>query len=196
MNSLPLCSIADVRTGISLRGRDATRPDPNGSLQIVRISDLSDDGELLSTDLVRFEPKETIQGKYVLRLGDVLFPNRGTRTTAHMWNLEHSKAIAGAQFYIIRTNSPQVLPAYLAWYLRTEEAAAYFNLFRKGTLVQTIEHGDISDLPIPLPSLLKQAQIVTLDALSIEERKLSEKLLQLKFTYAQHQLFIAASKVH
>ena len=68
--------------GATLRGRDATRPVPFGSYQLIRIGDISQDGTFLNEDFARIEPRQTVCEEQLLRPGDVLFPNRGTRTTA------------------------------------------------------------------------------------------------------------------
>ena len=193
MNLTPIGHIADVRMGVTLRGRDATRPDPHGSCRMIRISDLSDDGELINPQPLVFEPGEAIKPDFFLRAGDVLFPNRGTRTTAYVFDLPAANVVVGAQFFIIRADLSRVLPAYLAWYLRSEAAAQHFHTLRKGTLVQTVQRRDIEDLVLPLPPLAKQSTIVALDALAVQERQLSTRLARLQASYLQRRLLAAAS---
>ena len=112
--------------GATLRGRDATRPVPSGPYQLVRIGDISQDGTFLNQDFVRIEPQQAVNEDLFLRSGDVLFPNRGTRTTALAYRLEREHALAGAQFFVLRPEVDRVLPEYLAWFLRTDEAASHF----------------------------------------------------------------------
>lgn len=196
MTTSPIVSIADladVRMGVTLRGRDATRPDPHGSCRMIRIGNLSDDGHLDSKDLLQFEPGEEIRSDHFLRPGDVLLPNRGIRTTAYVYDLALTNVLVGAQFYIIRADHSRLCPDYLAWFLRTDKAAAHFALHRKGTLVQTVQRGDVLDLKLPLPSMAKQACIVALDVLAIRERQLSSELAQKKAAYLQQIMLHAAS---
>lgn len=176
-----LGSIAEIRMGATLRGRDATRPDPNGSLRLIRIGDLSSDGELLTIDLLRFEPRTPINQNLLLKPGDVLFPNRGTRLTAHAFTLDLPNVIVGAQFFVLGPDSSQLLPGYLAWFLRSEEAAAHFSARRKGTLVQVLERNDLCELTVPVPPIQAQKQIVELSALARRERQISERLTELKW---------------
>ena len=63
--------IADVCMGVTLRGRDATRPAPHGSCFMIRISDLSNDGHLTPDELLQFEPGDDIKPDYFLRRGDI-----------------------------------------------------------------------------------------------------------------------------
>jgi hypothetical protein len=191
--TVQLHQIAEIRMGVTLRGRDATRHDPKGSCFLIRIGDLSDDGQLITEDLHPFEPGEDLRPDHFLRSGDVLLPNRGTRCTAYVYDLPLGNVIAGAQFYLLRPDWARVHPGYLGWFLRSEKAASYFALRRKGTLVQTLQRRDVLELELPLPNLEKQNQITAVDALAIRERQLAGELAQLKAAYLQRTLFRAAS---
>lgn len=196
MTSTPtvhLHEIAEVRMGVTLRGRDATRPDPNGSCRLIRIGDLSDDGELIGEDLLQFEPGEDLKPDHFLRPGDILFPNRGTRTTAYVFDLSLPRVLAGAQFFLLRLDSGQVNPDYLAWFLRTEPAAAHFALRRKGTNVQTLQRADLLELEVPLPCLDRQGKIAETVALGLKERQLAIELAHKKAAYFQRLMLHAAN---
>jgi restriction endonuclease S subunit len=190
-----LGSIAEIRMGATLRGRDATRPVPNGPFQLVRIGDISQDGHFLAEKFDRISPKESVSTELFLRSGDVLFPNRGTRTTAIAFRLEQSDVIVGAQFFILRPDSMQVLPEYLAWFLRGEEAAKYFDARRRGTYVQIIQRTDLSELEMPVPPMDAQRKIVELADLAVLERKFASQLVEKKWKFANEQL-LAAAKSH
>ena len=178
--------------GATLRGRDATRPDPNGSYRFVRIGDITQDGTLRTHDLVSIEPNERVNEELWLRPGDVLFPNRGTRTTALAFQLDQPRTIVGPQFFIIRPDRQQVLPEYLAWYLRSAEAAAHFESRRKGTYVQIIQRRDLADIAVPLPPLERQHQIVEIAKLALQERELTDRLQHLRWYYTNEKLVLAA----
>jgi len=188
-----LYQIADVRMGVTLRGRDATRLDLKGSCFMIRISDLTDEGQLHTKDLHQFEPGEDLKPDYFLRRGDILLPNRGTRCTAYVYDLPLTNVLVGAQFYIIRPNEDKVRADYLAWFLRTEVAATHFALRRKGTLVQTVQRKDVLELELPLPPLAKQDILVALDALGIQERQLSTELALKSASYTQRLMLQAAN---
>jgi restriction endonuclease S subunit len=178
--------------GVTLRGRDATRAVEAGSCRLVRISDVSQDGTWVNENFARIEPAERIREEHVLRTGDVLFPNRGTRTTAIVYRLEAPRALAGAQFFVLRPDQAKVLPEYLAWFLRTEDSARYFEGLRKGTYVQIIQRSDLAELAMPLPSLETQQKIVEVAALAVEERLLAERLAALKARLVVGQIVEAA----
>jgi len=187
-----LDSIAEIRMGVTLRGRDATRAVESGSCCLVRISDVSQDGTWVNADFARIEPAERIREELFLRPGDVLFPNRGTRTTAIAYRLAEPRVIVGAQFFMLRPDSSRVLPEYLAWFLRTEESARHFEGLRKGTYVQIIQRSDLAELTMPLPSLEVQQKIVEVAALAVEERLVAERLAALKAQLVNGELVAAA----
>ena len=180
--------------GVTLRGRDATRPDPNGTFCLIQISDLADDGTFQTSpsEFTRIEPNEPLNYKLILQSGDVLFPNRGVRTTAAVFNVSGEKAIVGAQFFVIRPESRHVIPEYLAWTLRTTEAARYFSGLRKGTLVQTLQRFHLDDFPVPLPTLAVQKTILKIDTLEREARNLEARLAALRATHLEQSLLKAA----
>jgi restriction endonuclease S subunit len=174
--------------GATLRGRDATRPVPSGSFRIIRIGDISQDGTLLKDDFLRIEPGQSVSGEQLLRSGDVLFPNRGIRTTAFVYRLDGPPTIVGAQFFVLRPEIERVFPEYLAWFLRTEDIANYFAGRRKGTYVQIIERKDLAELELPLPPLKVQHKIVAAAELAVAERKLSERLASLNWKFTNEKL--------
>ncbi len=188
MNTPLLGSIADIRMGATLRGRDATRPDPKGSYRFIRIGDITQDGTLKSTDFLRIEPNEPVPKDLWLCPGDVLFPNRGTRTTALALSINEPRVIVGPQFFIVRPHRNRALPEYLAWFLRSTQSAAHFETRRKGTYVQIIQRSDLLELKVPLPPLEKQQHILSIAELALRERQLSEELQQLRWRYTNELL--------
>lgn len=181
--------------GVTLRGRDATRTVEGGSCRLIRISDVSQDGTWTNTDFAKIEPAERIRDDHFLRAGDVLFPNRGTRTTAIAFREEQPRVIAGAQFFVLRPQEASVLPEYLAWFLRTEDSARHFEGRRKGTYVQIVERRDLEELELPLPPLEMQRKIVEVAALAVEERLLCDRLAVLKAKYINCRL-LEMAQIH
>lgn len=192
-NTVELSAIAEIRMGATLRGRDATRPVSTGSCHFVRIGDISQDGELLTNELIRIEPNEAIKDDLFLRSGDVLFPNRGVRTTALVYRLEASRALVGAQFFVLRPKASRVLPEYLGWYLRSDVAARYFEGKRKGSYVQIIQRSDLADMEMPLPSLEVQQKIVEAASLALKARHIEERMAELNWKLARTALLKAAT---
>ena len=188
-----LSSIATIRSGATLRGRDATRPDPQGSYRLVRIGDVSDHGVIEQADFPRITPNESISAEQILRHGDILFPGRGTRTTAATYRLDLDNAIVGAQFFVIRTKK-EALPEYVAWYLRSEPSRQYFEQRRKGTYVQLIQRVDVAELEIPLPPMNVQHAIAEMAKIQHQDTTLVKQIADLKEQLLQYRLLHTAEK--
>lgn len=188
-----LDSITEIRAGVTLRGRDATRPVPGGSLHFIRIGDVSPEGQIAPADIINISPTEPISPDLFLRAGDVLVAARGTRNTAAVYELDLPQAIAGAQFFILRPNE-RVLPSYLAWFLRSETVRQHFDSCRKGSYIQLIRRSDLAEIEVPLPSLEEQRRIVEVAALIEQERTLSERLCALRSSYHSQQLLNQATR--
>ncbi len=178
--------------GATLRGRDATRPDPNGSYRLIQISDLENDGTFCNEDFIRIEPNEAVSPSLNLRHGDILFPNRGTRTTAAVLTHTADNILAGAQFFVITRKRTEVMPDYLAWTLRTTEAARHFSSRRKGTLVQTLQRIHLEEFPVLLPPLVVQKKILELADLERNTRQMETKLATLRAMHLEASLLNAA----
>lgn len=72
-----------------------------------------------------------------------------------------------------------MIPEFLAWYLRSDEAAAHFANRRKGTLVAVLQRRDLAELPVPVPDLGRQRRIFELAALADDEHRISGRLAEL-----------------
>ena len=187
-----LSSFATIRSGATLRGRDATRPDPKGAYRLVRIGDIADHGEIEQADFPRISPNESISDEQILRQGDILFPSRGTRTTAATYRLDLENPIVGAQFFVIRTKK-EALPEYIAWYLRSETSRQHFEQRRKGTYVQLIQRADVAELEIPLPPMNVQHAIAEMAKFQHQETTLVKQIADLKEQLLEYRLLHTAA---
>ena len=95
---------------------------------------------------------------------------------------------------MIRPDQTRVLPDYLAWVLRSAPTQENLNALKKGTHVPVIDRGALATLPIPLPPLIQQRQIVEIASLAQQERQLTERLLQLRAQFTNQQLVRFAQK--
>ena len=138
-----LGDIAVLRAGATLRGRDGTRPDPEGEYRFIRIGDIGSGGEISPDSVIRIQPNTPVPKAHWLRPGDVLVPARGQRTAAAAFRLDCEKAIVGPQFFVARPKAG-ILPEYLAWFLRSE-CACKPDLHVKGPMFAP-QCGDVADL--------------------------------------------------
>lgn len=182
-----LSTIAEIRAGVTLRGRDATRAVPDGPFHLIRIGDIEENGQIIGDGIARISPREPISPDQLLRPRDVLVAARGSRNTAAVYELDLPNPIAGSQFFILRPASA-VDARYLAWFLRSNAVRRHFDTRRKGSYVQLIQVADLAEIEVPLPPLVQQRQFVELAELAETEHRLSVRLTELRARYFDHLL--------
>jgi restriction endonuclease S subunit len=172
---VPLKKLAQVQIGYQARRR--IDPDPKGLCQIVQIKDLDAQGDLCTEGLYRITP-ESNHARYQVSKGDVLFLSRGSRNFATSVDVNLRNTIAAGYFFILKLNSPTVLPDYLAWYINSAPAQQFIKNVARGTHMPVVPKSALEDLEVDVPSLRTQQTIVELDELSKKERSLLQKLEQ------------------
>jgi hypothetical protein len=173
-----LQNVADVQLGITLRGADAARHVQGGSHQLLRIGDLSEDGDLRITSQNLILLNQVNADHFGLRGGDVLLAARGTRMTAAVFKGGFT-AVAGSQFCVIRVKQA-ILPAYLHWFLNLPETQEKLASGARGTYVKSLPASILRELTIPVLPLPKQKMIAELHELRLSEKRLVAKLVDLR----------------
>jgi hypothetical protein len=170
-----LKEMGDIFSGYITRGKiDAA---PGGSHYLMQAKDV--DGTLLryQTDqLIRFEPNLSRSDRCLQR-DDLLFMAKG----AHNFTLKLDEfpepALAAACFFIIRLSSPEILPAYVGWYLNQAPVAQYLVLHSgRGVHMPVVRRAVLENIDVPVPSLTVQTTIAEMNALLSEELDLLQRL--------------------
>lgn len=177
MNYYPLRELADIQTGITLRGPDTSRKAADATHRLIRIGDVSPEGVISRQSTARIKVPEKDIGKFDLKPGNVLLAARGSRLTAAVFDLDEA-AVAGSQFIIIRIR-PQWLglrSGFLAWYLNLPVIQEQLAAGMRGTYIRSLPAGTLSMLQIPVPDGAKQEAITNLYDLRIREKALMEQL--------------------
>ncbi|GBQ10671.1 hypothetical protein AA14362_2599 [Acetobacter cerevisiae DSM 14362] len=116
-----------------------------------------------------------------LHPGDILFPARGNVSLAVLVNesIGSLHAVAAPHFFLLRVSRPDVLPAYLAWWLNQEPAQRHLEQNgQSSTLVRNIARPVLEATPVVLPPLSRQEQIVGLASAMQREEALLHRLRQ------------------
>jgi len=172
---LPLDEIADVRMGLTLRGVDASKRTVEGGPHYLRISDLTESGELHILETHPIDPAQASDRRYHVKSGDILLANRGTRMTAALVP-DGLNAVAGGQLFIVRAKSPKVLPEFLHCFLNLQSTQDYLRSHARGSYVQTLSIAILRVLPVPVLPLETQQKIANLAGLAASERRLVAEL--------------------
>lgn len=171
--------IAEVRTGLTLRGKDASLRTSEEGLHLLRIRDLTETGYVHIENKHIIEATPAIIEKYQVRAGDIVIANRGSRTTAAIVPPD-TQAIAGGQLFTIRLKTDSVLTGYLHWFLNYTHTRSQLLAQLRGSYVQTMPISVMRKLPITVPPLETQHKIQDLANLSARERRLVKKISKLR----------------
>jgi hypothetical protein len=169
-----LCSVS---TGWSFRGR--IDPVDGAKTAVVQMRDTAPSG-VDWTSCVRTEVAGRREPDW-LRPGDILFPARGNVSQAVLIDesIGRLQAVAAPHFFLLRVTHPDVLPAYLAWWLNQEPAQRHLEQnAQSSTLVRNIARPVLEATPVMLPPLSRQEQIVGLADAMQREEELLQRLRQ------------------
>ncbi|MEI6614588.1 MAG: restriction endonuclease subunit S [Chrysiogenales bacterium] len=169
IKSAKLKEIADVNVGYQAKTR--IHEDANGSHFLVQGRDIDQSLHLKDQIFIRFNPEIKIEN-YLLNKEDILFQARGTDNYACLIHKEIPNTVAAGSFYIIRTNKPEVHPAYLVWWLNLPHVQKSFQSFRSGTLISYVSLKVLSEIEIPIPSYSIQTKIARVFELWKKEENL------------------------
>jgi restriction endonuclease S subunit len=172
-----IADIAEVRAGYPFRGR--VLPDPGGNARVIQIRDLDSEGRISIDKLVRVKAANV--DNYRLRDGDVLFLARGERRFAIPIPEQADDFIAASYFFVLRPGR-DVEAAYLIWAVNQPDFQESMRAFVKGGTLPQITKTDLLSLPIEVPLLATQRQIVVVHELMEQERQLSEALNEKRST--------------
>lgn len=177
-NAYLLKEIADIRTGYSFRTK--IESDLEGNVLVVQLRELSERNIIDITTAVRISMSE-ISENYLIQKKDLIFRSRGMDSTAAIMNMDADNVIISAPFQRIRIRKPlEIIPEYLLWYINSKEAQTYFTANKTGTSVSMISTAVLADLPVVVPSLEIQKQIIEINTLAVKEIELQEELIKKK----------------
>lgn len=135
----------------------AKEGDKNNDYRYIRITDIDDDGNLNKD----WKTAETIEEKYILKNGDVLFARTGaTAGKTFLYKSEYGKAIYAGYLIKFTPIEEIILPSYLISFTHSSVYIDWAKATRAGTAQPNINAQQYSSLLIPVPPLAEQQKIV------------------------------------
>lgn len=182
MQKYYLNSVAEIESGKSFR----TKPEhlKDGGCQLIQMKDVSANG--INTNLTIIDI-EGVNPEQLLKDGDVLFVAKGNKNFAVTFR-SSKPSLAVSFFFIIRPNLDLIYPDYLAWYINSLEAQAYFDKVRMGATVGNIRKKALGELEIPVPDISTQVTIESVDRLWKNEKEATMQLMEQKELYYSNLL--------
>ncbi len=166
---------AEVRSGHPFRG--SVPEISGGSAMAVQMRDLSV-ASGVSWDRVARTNLEGRKEPDWLQPGDILFVAKGARNFAVCLNDIPGPAVCSQYFFLIRVRDAKtLLPEFLAWQINQLPAQRYLGKGAEGTDQLSIRRGVLEALPIAVPPVEQQHQLINLDKTVRQERHLLETLI-------------------
>lgn len=172
-------TLTTIMAGHPLRGR--IEHAPKGDVRLIRMKDVDPETGIDGSQLYRVVLTGRKKPDF-LRRGDILFVGRGYRIFAVMVDRDLPDTVAGPHFFIIRVKKSRtdLRPDYLCWYLNHTQAQRYFFRHVAGTALPHINRGTLEQLPVIVPPVAVQAQIVKAHECRLREKALLETLIAKK----------------
>jgi restriction endonuclease S subunit len=167
-----LIDIVEAQFGANVSGKLI------GDYPCVQGRDFGSGGEYLGLEPLYIDESELRYTKFLKR-GDILFSTKG-KLFATVWEDQMQKTVATGTFLILNVKDPSVLPEYLALYLNSSKAKKYYDLHTKTATVNHIGKKQLDLLEVEIPPIQKQNLLIQLHKLLIEEKKLTNNLLNKK----------------
>lgn len=83
-------------------------------------------------------------------------------------------------FFLVRLRTPEVLPAYVVWFINQPSSQAVLKKGLKGSNIPMISKDDFQNFTIEIPALSLQQVIIELDSLKRRENNLLLKIAEKK----------------
>ncbi|RUO28753.1 restriction endonuclease subunit S [Aliidiomarina sanyensis] len=183
-NTVPLGSIADVRMGFTFRERvDEVK---NGNAHIVQLKDTRKVWD--ETQSVAITPSDLPQinwqgkPKAFVEADSIILPSKGSFLKA--FKIAPSQnglpVVVSSQFLVItvkESHKNKVSADFLCWILNEASTQRLLVGESQGTNIMLLKTSAVKQVHIPLPTLKKQNQILTLDTMWKREQQLTHALL-------------------
>jgi len=167
-----LSNLTKIRTGFPFRGKIVH--DPKGDIRVLQIKDLRLDPPLNAGNSTLVNRPPNLDDR-VLQMGDILIPARGEFRKAVMFN-ESVPAVASSQLHNLRISSKELLPMYLCWALNQPKLQHAMATDSQGSNVTLLNRRSLGAMPVAVPPLPIQKQIVKILEVSAKEEELSKRV--------------------
>lgn len=175
MMKLLLKDLAEVRGGHPFRGGVPTTH--HGNAAVVQMRDVCASGEIGWGNLSRTDI-DAAKGADWLEEGDILFAARGARHYAVCLRNVPAATVCVQHFFVVRCRDERIVPDYLAWHINREPSQRFLSTKAEGSDQLSIRRRVLEEMPVAVPSVAAQVELVELAAAASQERRCLEALIR------------------
>lgn len=182
MKTILLKHLAQLNSGFTIR--ESIDYLEYGEVKAVQIKDLSKQNHLIDIDLLTgIEWRYDSKPQY-LSHNAILLTSRG-ELAAYLFKGDiEDKVVASNSLIIINIVEETVLPEFMVWYLNNAIAAKnYFSSVSRGSSLPITTVGALKELPVTIPTLAQQKEIIERHLHAQREKQYLEQLIQLRHEY-------------
>lgn len=161
-----LKNIVRIIAGHPFRQKIEHRKD--GDYTIIQIKDINSQGKLSKENFIKTNIEDIKKG-FLAKKDDVLITTRGLNRRAYYIASEIKNTVFVAQIFALRDLREDVKPAYLAWYINQKPSQNYLEVSASGSYIKNIRKDVLANMPIEIPPLETQRQIVEIHNLHFRE---------------------------
>ena len=161
---VPLVAIKDICRVVAGRTVPAaeilSQPDEEAPVPYIRIGNIQRGQTMKPTAWVTRSKAAEIGPRYRLRAGDVLIAKAGTIGKTGVVRNGAVSGIASGSLFVLTPDTSRIDPSYLAAYIQTIPCQDWLASRSTGQTIQGLKKQFIEELPVPVPPLLIQEQVV------------------------------------
>ena len=182
MKAIALKHLAQLSSGITIR--ESLDFLDVGEVKAVQIKDLPKHSYRINTDLLTdIEWRYDSKPQYLAN-NAILFVSRGEPGAYLFTGDINEKVVASNPFIIIYLNDENILPEFMVWYLNNAITAKnYLNSVSRGSSLPITTVGALKELPVTIPTLAQQKEIIERHLHAQREKQYLEQLVQLRHEY-------------
>ncbi len=168
-------TLAEFRVGYPFRG--AIEPAADGTVAVVQMKDVSPTDAMAWDAVVRTKLTGRREPDWMVP-GDILLVARGNHYYAAALEAVPAKSVCGPHLYHLRLKrGSAVLPGFLAWQINQPPVQRLLRQAAEGSNQLSIRRAELEALPIGVPSLTVQKQIIRLAEAAAREHALLDQLI-------------------
>lgn len=174
--------IANLSPGLVItRKKSRNSDDVVATYKLLNLNAVDDRFGTIDENLLGdFNSREELEEHYFTKEGDILVRLNEPFTAIYIGKDEENILIP-SYFIKLKINKEVYNPWYLIWYLNSKNIKREFLRNQSNTLIPSINQKIVKSLKIPEISKIKQDNIAELYRLHIEEMRILNRLIDLKF---------------
>ncbi len=193
-NPKPLGELATIERGSSISGKELDRitVDNDTPYKFLRLQDIEDGN--INEDLPNLRTLDPKTQKHWIKNGDLIISKNGVRIKVAVADVPEGKNIlANGNVYIVRLNTEEVDPYFVAAFLESEDGREIMQRAAVGTAIQNLPVSHLRKILVPVLSKEAQQEVARkyrskLDEIAVLKIKLAKARQTLSSAYEEASL--------